>query len=160
MSDRHGQFHLRLAVPADAPRLAWIHRQARVAAMPWLPVLHTKEDDLAWMASIVLPQQEVWIAATDMPIGFIALTESDVEHLYVDPGSWRVGAGTALLDRAKDRRPGGFRLWTFQRNAMARAFYRRHGLVELRVTDGSGNEEKEPDVQLGWKPAGEQRLYG
>jgi GNAT superfamily N-acetyltransferase len=151
MTDRHGQFHLRLAVPADALLLARIHRQARITAMPWLPALHTSEDDLAWMTNIVLPQQEVWVAGDGDPTGFIALSESEVEHLYVDPAAWRMGAGSALLDRAKERRPGGFRLWTFQRNAMARAFYRKHDLVELRTTDGSGNEENEPDVQLGWK---------
>lgn len=153
MTQRHGQFHLRLAAPADAPRLARIHRDARQAAMSWLPDLHTREDDLAWMTGIVLPQQEVWVAGADDPIGFIALTEADVEHLYVDPVAWRTGAGSALLARARECRPDGFRLWTFQRNAMARAFYRKHGLVELRMTDGSRNEEKEPDVQLGWKPA-------
>ena len=69
----------------------------------------------------------------------------------MDPAAWR--AGTSLLDYAKERRVGGFRLWAFQRNAMARAFYRKHGLVELRTSDGSGNEEREPDVQFGWKLA-------
>jgi GNAT superfamily N-acetyltransferase len=151
MTVRHGQFQLRLAVPGDAPRLARIHRLARDAAMPWLPALHTPEDDLGWMIDVVLPHQEVWVAACGDTIGFVALTESAVEHLYIDPPIWRTGAGSALLDRAKVRRPGGFRLWTFQRNAMARAFYRKHGLIELRTTDGSGNEEKEPDVQLGWQ---------
>ncbi len=148
---RHGQFRLRLAVPTDGLPLARIHRDARTAAMPWLPTLHTRGDDLAWMTGIVLPQQEVWVAEADDLVGFIALTTGDVEHLYVDPAAWRSGAGSALLARAMERRPGGFRLWTFQRNVMARAFYRKHGLVELRSTDGSGNEEKEPDVQLGWQ---------
>ena len=38
------------------------------------------------------------------------------------------GIGTALLERAKARMPGGFRLWVFQANAGARGFYERHGL--------------------------------
>ena len=151
MTGRHGQFHLRLAAPADAPRLARIHRQARIVAMPWLPLLHTSEEDLAWMTNVVLPQQEVWVAVGTDAIGLIAFTDHSVEHLYVDPPAWRTGAGSALLARAKERQPEGFRLWTFQRNAMARAFYRKHGLVELRTTHGSGNEEHEPDIQLGWK---------
>ena len=151
MTRLHHQFHLRLAVPADATRLVQIHRQARIAAMPWLPVLRRSEDDLGWMTNVVLPQQEVWVAESNQTIGFIALTAMEVEHLYIDPAAWRKGAGSALLDRAKKRRPDGFRLWTFQRNAMGRAFYRKHGLVELLTTDGSGNEEKEPDVRLGWK---------
>jgi hypothetical protein len=40
MMERRGPFQLRLAVLANAPRLARIHRQARITAMPWLPVLH------------------------------------------------------------------------------------------------------------------------
>jgi GNAT superfamily N-acetyltransferase len=124
----------------------------RIAAMPWLPILHSPEEDLAWMTGVVLPEQHVCVAAReDIAIGLIALTEHQVEHLYIDPSCWRSGAGSALLDYAKGRLADGFRLWTFQRNAMARAFYRKHGLVELRMTDGADNEEREPDVLLGWK---------
>jgi putative acetyltransferase len=145
-------FDLRSATAQDAPVLARIHRQARAIAMPWLPVLHTPDEDLVWMRTVVLAKQQVTVAAShDSVLGCIALTDGWVEHLYVDPASWRTGAGSALLNDAKRRLPGGFRLWTFRRNAMARAFYRKHGLAELRQTDGYDNEEKEPDVLLGWK---------
>ena len=136
----------------DAALLAHIHMQARASAMPWLPVLHAVEETCAWVANVVLPRQDVWIAATgDADVGFIALTDAWVEQLYIRPASWRTGAGSALLAQARERQPGGFRLWTFQRNAMARAFYRKHGMVEIRTTNGYDNEEKEPDVLLGWK---------
>jgi GNAT superfamily N-acetyltransferase len=122
--------------------------------MPWLPVLHSAEEDLAWMTNVVLPHQQVCMAVhDDVAVGLIALTEAKVEHLYIDPPNWRSGAGSALLDYAKGRLRDGFRLWTFQRNTMARAFYGKHGLVELRFTDGADNEEREPDVLLGWKLA-------
>lgn len=120
--------------------------------MPWLPVLHTREETDDWMANMVLPQQDVWLAARDGTlVGFVALAPGWVEQVYVDPVAWRGGVGSALLDLARQRLPDGFRLWTFQRNAMARNFYRKHGLVELRLTDGHDNEEKQPDVLLGWK---------
>jgi GNAT superfamily N-acetyltransferase len=145
-------FALRSATAQDASLLARIHRQARAAAMPWLPVLHTTDEDIAWMTNVVLAKQQVIVAASyDFAHGYIALTDGWVEHLYIDPPSWRTGAGSALLNDAKRRLPDGFRLWTFQRNVMARAFYRKHGLAELRRTDGYDNEEKEPDVLLGWK---------
>jgi hypothetical protein len=44
-------------------------------------------------------------------------------------------------------------LWTFQRNALARRFYEKEGFVAVRETDGSGNEEREPDVLYLWKRA-------
>jgi GNAT superfamily N-acetyltransferase len=143
---------LRVASPGDAALLAAIHIKARAAAMPWLPVLHTRDETESWMANVVLAGQEAWIAArADVAIGFVALTPAWVEQLYVEPTAWRCGVGSLLLEHAKERQPGGFRLWTFQRNAMARSFYRKHELTEIRMTDGYDNEEKEPDVLLGWK---------
>jgi GNAT superfamily N-acetyltransferase len=143
---------LRAASPSDAAVLARIHIEARAAAMPWLPVLHTRDETEAWMANVVLPAHEVWIAARDeAAVGFVALTPFWIEQLYVEPTAWRSGVGSVLLGHAKQRQPNGFRLWTFQRNAMARSFYRKHGLSEIRLTDGQDNEEKEPDVLLGWK---------
>ena len=146
------QLLLKPALPMDGPLLARIHTQARAVAMPWLPALHTLRETNAWMTNVVLAQQDVWIAARDdVAIGFVALTPAWVEQLYVEPAAWRCGVGSSLLEHAKARQPGGFRLWTFQRNAMARSFYRKHGLTEIRMTDGYDNEEKEPDVLLGWK---------
>lgn len=146
------QLQLKPAAPKDAPVLARIHVQARAAAMPWLPVLHTEGETRAWMTDVVLKTQEIWIVVGDgTALGFMALTQGWIEQLYIDPVSWRTGAGAALLQQAKQRQPNGFLLWTFQRNAIARAFYRKHGLVEIRKTDGYDNEEKEPDVLLGWK---------
>jgi GNAT superfamily N-acetyltransferase len=148
-----GSIPLRRATRADALSLADIHTTARAAAMPWLRVVHTNEETRWWMSDVVLRRLEVWVAECDRKIsGFMALHEDWIEQLYVDPSEWRRSVGSALLDHAKQRRPDGFRLWTFQRNAMARAFYRKHGLVDIRETDGSANEEKEPDVLLEWRP--------
>ena len=57
-----------------------------------------------------------------------------------------------LLDLVKAMRPGGFSLWVFESNTPAQAFYTRHGLVEREHTDGSGNEEREPDLRMEWVP--------
>jgi GNAT superfamily N-acetyltransferase len=152
MSVSREMFALRTATADDACLLAGIHCDARAAAMPWLPVLHSMDETVAWMASAVLAQQQVFIALqSGAGVGFVALSPGWVEQLYVAPPCWRTGAGSALLQQAKRHLSGGFRLWTFERNAMARAFYRKHGLIEIRTTDGQDNEEKEPDVLLGWK---------
>ena len=57
---------------------------------------------------------------------------------------------SALLDWAKALSPGRLVLWTFQRNANARRFYEAHGFALVRETDGSDNEEKEPDALYLW----------
>jgi GNAT superfamily N-acetyltransferase len=101
----------------------------------------------------VVEKQEVWVwDERDHLLGFAALDHGMLNHLYVEPGEQRRGIGTALLKQAKGRLPSGFRLWTFQRNEGARRFYERHGFRVVELTDGSENEEREPDVLYEWVP--------
>ena len=58
--------------------------------------------------------------------------------------------GTALLDIAKAASPR-LRLWTFQKNRAARVFYEKHGFAAIEETDGSSNEEREPDILYLWQ---------
>jgi hypothetical protein len=55
-----------------------------------------------------------------------------------------------LLQRAM-RVTVSLRLWVFQQNAGARAFYERRGFKLVRFTDGAGNEEHEPDALYEWQ---------
>ena len=67
--------------------------------------------------------------------------------------------GTALLELAKERRPSGLRLQVFQQNVGARRLYERHGFKLVRLADGSGNQEGEPEAFYEWRPRGiEQRI--
>ena len=126
--------------------------------MPGLPDLHTPDDDRRFLRELVIPEQEVWVAEKGgVVVGFTALGTRDrvrfMEHLYVAPEHQRRGIGAALIERAKERRPAGFRLWVFQRNTGARDFYEHHGFRLVELTDGSGNEEKEPDALYEWSGA-------
>lgn len=121
-----------------------------MAAMPWLPDLHTPEEDEAYFSERVLPAQTVLIADDgDAAAAFIAFADGWVHHLYVAPQHWARGYGSALLGRAKSAAPQ-LQLWAFQGNLRARRFYARHGFQEVELTDGVGNDEKTPDVRLVW----------
>ena len=61
------------------------------------------------------------------------------------------GAGTALLDEARRRSPGGLELHTHQQNASARAFYEKHGFEAVRFGI-SPPPESSPDVEYHWRP--------
>jgi len=63
------------------------------------------------------------------------------------------GVGTSLLEIAQASH-GLLQLWTFQRNAAARRFYEGRGFGLVRETDGSRNEEKEPDALYLWTRSG------
>ena len=145
---------LRGAIEGDAASLAGLHRAARAAAMPWLAVVHTPNEDLEFFRSHVLVNAEVTLAeVSGRPVGFIAQVPGWIEHLYVAPDHWRAGIGSQLLRLAMARQDQ-LDLWTFQRNAMARAFYERHGFTAQEETDGRGNEEREPDIRYRWVSAG------
>jgi GNAT superfamily N-acetyltransferase len=140
---------LRRATADDAAPIAVLLR-FRVS-LPFLPELHTPEQDLAFIAQRVLPTHEVWVAVSEATIcGFIAFRQGWIDHLYVHPDRQGQGIGPGLLAKAlADRQP--MRLWTFQKNARARRFYEQRGFTVVEMTDGAGNEEKEPDVLYEWK---------
>jgi putative acetyltransferase len=122
--------------------------------MSYLPHIHPPEDVRRWMRDEVLPSHEVWVAERDgVVVGFFALKGDLLGHLYVDPPFQGQGAGSALFARAQELRPNGFRLWVFQQNRQARDFYEHRGMRVVELTDGSGNEEREPDALYEWRPA-------
>jgi ribosomal protein S18 acetylase RimI-like enzyme len=121
--------------------------------MTFIPNVHTDEETFHFIAKIVLRDQDVFVAEMNGEIsGFIAIHGDMVEHLYVRPDLFRRGMGSALLGRAKERLPSGFRLWVFLENVPARRFYERHGLRLVEETDGSRNEERTPDALYEWRP--------
>jgi chorismate mutase/GNAT superfamily N-acetyltransferase len=139
----------------DAPAMADVHvdcRNANVGSMP--PMVHSREETHAWMAGRLAADSEGWVAERDGRIvGYLVITGDWVDDLFLAPGETGQGIGGALLDLAKAQRPEGLCLWVFESNQGARRFYRRHGFVELESTDGSGNEERAPDVRLAWPGA-------
>lgn len=134
---------------SDDEVVASIHLASRrAAAMP--PPVHSDESVRHWLTGR-LREDEVWLAEVDgRPVGYARLTSTWLDDLYVLPTYAGRGVGSALLDTAKARRPDGFCLWVFESNTPARAFYARHGLIELERTDGSANEERQPDLRLAW----------
>lgn len=140
---------LRPATEADSDAVAGIYLASRrAAAMP--PGVHTDNAVRYWIGGR-LQADEVWLAEVDGgPAAYARFTETWLDDLYVAPAYAGRGIGSALLDLVKAQRPDGFCLWVFEMNTPARAFYARHGLVELERTDGSANEEREPDVRVAW----------
>lgn len=113
--------------------------------------VHPVEDWPRWFGSAVVGHREVWVAEADGAlVGLLVLDEAFLDHLYVRPGQQRRGVGTALLDLAKARRPGGFSLWVFETNGPAIALYERCALRLVQRGDGSGNEEGAPDRRYCW----------
>lgn len=133
----------------EAAAVWWAARHAEGSQLP--PAIHTEAAVRTWFADVLLPDGQTWVALDDGRIvAVLTLDGDDLDQLYVDPPMAGQGIGSTLVDLAKDLRPGGLALWTFQTNTRAQAFYSHHGFTEVRRTDGAANEEQAPDVRMVW----------
>ena len=146
---------LRPATAADLPALAEIHLAARRAAgEAFPPGVHADDEVRAWVGGWDLSAYDVWLAAIGEQVaGYARCTPTWLDDLYVHPDHQGSGVGTALFELVTSLRPGGFCLWVFESNALARAFYRSRGCLELEHTDGAANEERSPDIRVAWPGA-------
>jgi ribosomal protein S18 acetylase RimI-like enzyme len=148
-----GCVEVRVARQDDAPAIADVFINS-FESLDFLPALHTHDEHRAFIRDLVV-HGEVWVAAEGgYVVGMAAASEDTLSQLYVHPDAQGRGAGSALLDKVKEQRPAGFTFWVFQQNERGRRFYERHGCQLVRLTDGSGNEEKTPDALYAWRPAG------
>ena len=148
----HHRPALRAATPADAAAVARVLTDSRAALLPFAPSVHPPEEVAAWVAHSLLPAGGVTVALIDGRVQGVLATAvaADgagwIEQLYVHPTQVGAGLGRALLAVALATLPRPLRLHTFQANVHACEFYERHGFVARSFGDGSGNEERCPDV--------------
>ena len=146
-------FTLRLLSGEDAAASARLHREAGALIPGYDTSLHTPEEGVVFHRDTVIPSGDAWGAfASGRLLGFIALLPGWIDHLYIQPDLHRRGIGSALVRFAQGRQ-SELRLYTFQSNVNARAFYERHGFVIEELTDGTRNEEQMPDITYLWRAA-------
>jgi GNAT superfamily N-acetyltransferase len=140
---------IRRATAADVEQIVDVFERS-FATLEFVPKIHTHEEHLGHLAGVV-GAQDVWVAEHDGRVaGFLALDGDLGTFFYVDPDAHGEGIGSALWEEATRARPEGFSFWAFQDNVKARRFYEKRGCVAVEFTDGSGNEEKTPDVLYRW----------
>jgi len=107
--------------------------------------------DQDYFRNHILQENQVWVAEVDgMAVGFIALRDDFIDHLYIHPENQRLGIGRAFLDFARERSPDHVYLYTLQVNVTARAFYEKNGFVAEKF-GVSPPPENEPDVEYHWR---------
>lgn len=140
---------LREATAADAGAIAELFSASR-ELLTFLPKLHTADEDRAFIARHIVPEYRLTLAEEDgRLLGYMAEGEAWIEQLYVSPAAIRRGVGSALMVEAKARQER-LELWCFKENFRGRAFYAAQGFIALYETEGSGNEERAPDVRYRW----------
>lgn len=154
---------IRAAVAEDLVAVVGVWWRSRAASIGSIPSpIHSRHEVSEWLGSklVAAPEcpadldaPEVWVAVSvGGEVAAMLVLEADViDQLYVEPAWTGRGIGSGLIGWAKQRRPGGLQLWTFQANHGALRFYDRHGFFAVHETDGD-NEEGAPDVRLHWSP--------
>lgn len=144
---------IRRGRPDDAGAMADVWLRSRAASVPAIPPpVHTDDEVHVWFEKVVLPTKDVWVAeAGHALVALLVLEREWIDQLYVEPAHVGRGIGSDLMAVAKQERPAGLRLWTFEANVRARRFYERHGFVATGATSGD-NEERAPDLRYEWPP--------
>ncbi len=143
----------RHATAADADAIAAVFSRS-YRLLTFLPVLHTLEEDRAFIADRIMPVCEVLVAEhADRIVSFLAREAELIRLLFTDPDFIGRGAGDRLLNAVKMNGPPVLELWCFRANVQARAFYEARAFSAVEFTDGRNNEERLPDVRYRWERA-------
>lgn len=143
---------LRRFADTDFPDLVARWHETNLVSYPYSAEhqRHSLQDALSFFGNRVLTECDVWVAENDgSSAGLVAMESPWIRHLAVFPEYQRKGIGTALLHKARECSPKELRLYTFQRNHPARAFYEHHGFVAVAF-GASPPPENEPDVEYRW----------
>lgn len=148
------------ALPAHAEAVADVYLLSRKHFLPYVAPAHSDSEVRQWIRSELIPGGGVTVAMCDGEVvGLMATSQGNaccwVDQLYLRPGFTSCGIGTQLIRLALSKLSAPVRLFTFQENTGSRRFYERAGFKVVERSDGSGNEEKCPDVLYEWQGTGE-----
>jgi len=139
---------------SDLEQTVAMWRASKQAAFPYVAVqqIYTLQNDTDYFRDVIAPECQVWLAADgEQVLGLLALRDDLIDQLFVAVDRQRLGVGSALLAKARERSPDQLRAYTFQKNGPARAFYEKHGFEIIR-SGISPPPENEPDLEYLWRP--------
>ena len=139
---------LRAAQPTDAGatgEILWGY----LSQTSWMPQFYTAAEIIGF-CGLMIDRGWVTLATANEQIeGFIARDKTEIHALYLSQKCIGKGVGSQLLNDAKTASKQ-LELWTFQAATKAQQFYLRQSFIEIDRTDGSGNDEKLPDIHYVW----------
>jgi GNAT superfamily N-acetyltransferase len=121
---------IRPAVPEEREALEALQRRASLALGEYRAELEAHPDAIDLPAGFIA-RGNVLVAEVDGElVGFAALDGPELDGLFVEPGHWRSGVGTALVEAAvHEVRCRGLSLVTVVANPTAREFYEKCGFA-------------------------------
>ena len=98
-----------------------------------------------------LPSVELLVAvdASDRPLGFMGMTDANIDSLFIDPDRHGQGLGRMLVESAQARF-AGLTVDVNEQNEQAVGFYRRLGFRVLSRSPVDDTGKPYPLLTLGW----------
>jgi ribosomal protein S18 acetylase RimI-like enzyme len=117
----------------------------------WLPRMQTPEAITAHYQTTVFQERRSFVVTADgMVIGVMSLSNDGYISAMCLGRQYRGrGVGTMMINQAKVEFGHEVKVWTFEANVLANAFFSKHGFFSINRTDGD-NEEGLPDVLMQW----------
>ena len=142
---------IRKATLDDADEIAEVYIGSRRTHVSFAPLAHNEAGIRDWIRNILIPKGNTVVSEEDGVLtGMMATSEDEggswIDQLYVRSDLTGQGIGEKLLRKALAELKRPIRLHTFQKNDGAKRFYESKGFRPIEFTDGSGNQEKCPDV--------------
>ncbi|WP_127115381.1 GNAT family N-acetyltransferase [Shimia sediminis] len=135
---------VRLAVASDIGATGTI-LQDWIEATPWMPVLHTRGETMAFCAGLIAGEAMIVAEEQGKVIGFLAQGGQTIVALYLQADARGRGVGATLLNAAQ-RSGETLDLWCFQMNRGGQRFYEREGFTTIKTTNGEDNAEGLADI--------------
>jgi len=134
-------FQLRPSGPEDVPALADIWRRSVRATHHFLAEADFREIEAA-VATLYLPSADLMVAtdAQGRLAGFMGMTGSNIDTLFLDPDCRGKGLGRLFVEHAASMAAGPLTVDVNEQNGQAVGFYRHMGFVETgrSPTDDDG----------------------
>src|SRR5215471_10794020 len=141
---------IRRSAPADCPLLVALWERSVRATHGFLD-----EADIAFYRPLVAEilagdALEWWVLAdsSNLPIGFLGLSEHAIEALFLEPANRRQGCGRRLVAHAQQLRGGALTVEVNEENAEARRFYEALGFVVVGRSELDGTGRPHPLLHL------------
>ena len=140
---RPGQAH-------DAGRNLEIWRAAVAATHDFLTPADLVSIDVLVADWLAEARPWAWVDPADSPVGFMALTDSHVDALFVDPARHGAGVGRALIGHARALH-GSLTVDVNEQNPRAVGFYERLGFERTGRSPTDGQGRPYPLLHLTWR---------
>jgi ribosomal protein S18 acetylase RimI-like enzyme len=127
--------------PSDESAVVQVWQRAGAVAYASWTTPFTLEQTADVFRRSVLGKCRIFVGTRDGEIvAFIAITDSTIARLYVDPSHWRQGWGTRLVESAKELSTGGLTVATDADDEASCGVYERCGFRAVGYYPGESGD--------------------